>query len=168
MSGLTCQQRPETSPHTRGELVSRKILVIRLRNIPAYAGRTENVTLPAPYSRKHPRIRGENTRRRFKRTLAIETSPHTRGEPPDVAGSAAKGGNIPAYAGRTDLASTTHRAAQKHPRIRGENDQLQNQHAFPQETSPHTRGEPLFFWLAAVGTRNIPAYAGRTTSYCVS
>ena len=155
----------ETSPHTRGELVSRKILVIRLRNIPAYAGRTENVTLPAPYSRKHPRIRGENTRRRFKRTLAIETSPHTRGEPKRLLIKFKKRRNIPAYAGRTIMILKVFSVFEKHPRIRGENWTLYRDRPWVSETSPHTRGELKRFSVNFVSPGNIPAYAGRTPSY---
>ena len=50
----------ETSPHTRGELYAMATAAFRLRNIPAYAGRTIEPVDVAGAMQKHPRIRGEN------------------------------------------------------------------------------------------------------------
>ena len=93
---------------------------------------------------KHPRIRGENVSKLVASLGLRETSPHTRGELWDRLSLDLGPGNIPAYAGRTAGRQTGYRTAQKHPRIRGEN----NRHAqvvfYLRETSPHTRGEHAF------------------------
>ena len=70
-------------------------------------------------------------------------------------------GNIPAYAGKAPHAHRGVTRTRKHPRIRGESERAGTQRTARMETSPHTRGKPLVFWLAFVGTGNIPAYAGK-------
>ena len=74
---------------------------------------------------------------------------------------ALRGRNIPAYAGRTSAAWRSNNKPQKHPRIRGENSVTRNAHFANVETSPHTRGKPVWFVAVSVMTRNIPAYAGK-------
>ena len=118
--------------------------------------------LHAQYSRKHPRIRGENSLSVFLAKSERETSPHTRGErcPQIVLQSAA--GNIPAYAGRTLQDRRCEMRCRKHPRIRGENSAIITIRSGIPETSPHTRGELLCPCACGYRWRNIPAYAGRT------
>ena len=91
----------ETSPHTRGELL----------------------TFPCTHNQcaKHPRIRGENWSFGKCGQEKRETSPHTRGEREAASKSRKTFGNIPAYAGRTEYAEGVERTRWKHPRIRGEN-----------------------------------------------
>ena len=131
-------------------------------NIPAYAGRTQERSLNAPYRQKHPRIRGENTAAVSSCAPVKETSPHTRGEPGNVLIPLKIAGNIPAYAGRTIGVKDSEVSYQKHPRIRGENEGFRNIRGKIKETSPHTRGELKQKNTRARPTRNIPAYAGRT------
>ena len=91
----------------------------------------------------------------------METSPHTRGKPVAFTNLQSGARNIPAYAGKADLASTTHRAAQKHPRIRGESYRTSSKRPQRSETSPHTRGKRCATCRSFSRTRNIPAYAGK-------
>ena len=56
--------KTETSPHTRGEPREGGLGLGLMRNIPAYAGRTEALPAFSPGFKKHPRIRGENPRLR--------------------------------------------------------------------------------------------------------
>ena len=71
----------ETSPHTRGEHSRAQKILEDVRNIPAYAGRTQERRCRNRKRQKHPRIRGENTFRDGGKSFFQETSPHTRGEP---------------------------------------------------------------------------------------
>ena len=132
-------------------------------NIPAYAGRTQERSLNAPYRQKHPRIRGENTAAVSSCAPVKETSPHTRGEPGNVLIPLKIAGNIPAYAGRTIGVKDSEVSYQKHPRIRGENEGFRNIRGKIKETSPHTRGERGLGFGAPLLHGNIPAYAGRTS-----
>ena len=112
---------PETSPHTRGELSACLRVVVRHRNIPAYAGRTSSARLSQSSARKHPRIRGENTKGTVPPAVIMETSPHTRGELRRTMKMSDDLRNIPAYAGRTMKEMKMAPPTRKHPRIRGEN-----------------------------------------------
>ena len=76
----TLSGQKETSPHTRGELIQDDPPVDRVRNIPAYAGRTSAGCREADAHGKHPRIRGENANILILLSRLVETSPHTRGE----------------------------------------------------------------------------------------
>ena len=138
----------ETSPHTRGERSVPTPFQGSFGNIPAYAGRTQLLTLLLALRGKHPRIRGENDCAGLKRRMEPETSPHTRGEQLLNLKSLAEIGNIPAYAGRTTALFTMSTSSWKHPRIRGEN------------SSRETILRELH--------RNIPAYAGRTQLFANS
>ena len=131
-------------------------------NIPAYAGRTQERSLNAPYRQKHPRIRGENHRDLRRGRFFLETSPHTRGEPSAAVSVLDRPGNIPAYAGRTIYGEDVNLDAEKHPRIRGENSGAATRFGLYSETSPHTRGELSHPEPQVLIDGNIPAYAGRT------
>ena len=133
-----------------------------LRNIPAYAGRTTSPGCKSEIMRKHPRIRGENAAAAQRSRTALETSPHTRGEPVLSGEADELSRNIPAYAGRTSSWVIPSLAIWKHPRIRGENCQSSQKKNTQRETSPHTRGERIPVSAFSVRSRNIPAYAGRT------
>ena len=97
-----------------------------LRNIPAYAGRTGGSVSRSSWFKKHPRIRGENAAYGKIEVGDVETSPHTRGEPAVTSHEVLRGGNIPAYAGRTETNSIAPTSCKKHPRIRGENRNILN------------------------------------------
>ena len=131
-------------------------------NIPAYAGRTQERSLNAPYRQKHPRIRGENLLLGDPEFGDLETSPHTRGELVWRIPTEDAHGNIPAYAGRTGCPKNPARLRQKHPRIRGENTPQHLAGGRITETSPHTRGEHRRSVFMRARQGNIPAYAGRT------
>ena len=77
---------------------------------------------------------------------------------------ALRGRNIPAYAGRTKTLKPVEELWAKHPRIRGENVCSRGWCATDWETSPHTRGKRILLIHSLRWLRNIPAYAGKTTS----
>ena len=97
-----------------------------------------------------------------------ETSPHTRGERVRAGDEVPRCRNIPAYAGRTWDRTPSRDRTWKHPRIRGENPQVNLTSLAKEETSPHTRGELTSAQIDATGLGNIPAYAGRTIAICSS
>ena len=151
-----------TSPHTRGKLGLPDFRPVEGRNIPAYAGKTDDIA-PSTISRtEHPRIRGEN-----KPTLPDElekagTSPHTRGKHSVTGVVTGVIRNIPAYAGKTVVAHQTNHRTWEHPRIRGENNSVNLLQNPACGTSPHTRGKRIGAPGLVAGVRNIPAYAGKT------
>ena len=74
--------------------------------------------------------------------------------------------NIPAYAGKTDLAFMGIDYREEHPRVCGENTPPLAFGATPWGTSPRMRGKPSFVCCRRPWRRNIPAYAGKTSLLC--
>ena len=92
-----------TSPRARGKLGASSQNFLRMRNIPACAGKTRFTSTTARRLPEHPRVRGENTPRVAAVGAAIGTSPRARGKPTEQLESAERKRNIPACAGKTSL-----------------------------------------------------------------
>ena len=71
--------------------------------------------------------------------------------------------NIPAYAGKTALMPILSTALTEHPRVCGENIRKCAVNLIAGGTSPRMRGKHLFCYLNFDESRNIPAYAGKTS-----
>ena len=70
--------------------------------------------------------------------------------------------NIPAYAGKTDIADGDRRDPEEHPRVCGENE-WDSVPAIPSlGTSPRMRGKLRVAGVTKDLPGNIPAYAGKT------
>ena len=110
----------------------------------------------------HPRIRGEHPETSIADVDPEGSSPHTRGARTERHLFAERPGIIPAYAGSTDLNTSSTAPIEDHPRIRGEHSQIRLSLALEQGSSPHTRGAPSRRRLAGRRRRIIPAYAGST------
>ena len=155
----------ETSPHTRGKLSRSPLGRSLFRNIPAYAGKAFQNTQLQEQWQKHPRIRGESPSFSDQRVDKQETSPHTRGKPKFRWLRLRVSGNIPAYAGKACKCFVEIWLSKKHPRIRGESRERVQELKAAKETSPHTRGKPRQAAIESGDFRNIPAYAGKATTY---
>ena len=132
------------------------------RNIPAYAGKTINVSPNGLGCGEHPRVCGENMRLACEVCEARGTSPRMRGKPLAKIPFLTASGNIPAYAGKTKQVRRGHHPVKEHPRVCGENHQAIWLLGAPEGTSPRMRGKPATGRLAHSLGRNIPAYAGKT------
>ena len=132
-------------------------------NIPAYAGKTGSVNVPSLFGWEHPRVCGEN---RIMICVGLRkpgTSPRMRGKrAPKNQPHAAKR-NIPAYAGKTGNTTKITSRHQEHPRVCGENATDHGPPWIADGTSPRMRGKRSFTLLSSEGSRNIPAYAGKTS-----
>ena len=135
-----------------------------LRNIPAYAGKTCVVRVQRISWSEHPRVCGENSEDRPSVAACHGTSPRMRGKPATKIGVEIVVRNIPAYAGKTCAKeSRPHRSAE-HPRVCGENLTPHSLWYHCCGTSPRMRGKLGLFIPAFDYRRNIPAYAGKTTT----
>ena len=76
------------------------------------------------------------------------------------------GGNIPAYAGKTDPLFMPDVLRAEHPRVCGENHLESHTRQAWRGTSPRMRGKPCAVVRQGLGRRNIPAYAGKTAGAC--
>ena len=153
-------------------------------NTPAYAGKTRRSPcryaggsetppltrgrLCAPLTksrrlRKHPRLRGEDSRLNRLDHPEAETPPLTRGRPDSSGRETETEGNTPAYAGKTAVPRRCRTRRRKHPRLRGEDGtRVESTTGYP-ETPPLTRGRPQVMSSPSPRTRNTPAYAGKTS-----
>ena len=151
-----------SSPHTRGTLERRRRAGSPGRFIPAYAGNTHILGLPAPEKTVHPRIRGEHQKMGSAKRAGYGSSPHTRGTPSHWRLRAALMRFIPAYAGNTCPRPAHHVPPPVHPRIRGEHTHSLRRRIVAGGSSPHTRGTPRSQRTPKHPSRFIPAYAGNT------
>ena len=131
-----------TSPRMRGKLRYWSASRVLLRNIPAYAGKTECPDITQDWSEEHPRVCGENLSLGRMARVWAGTSPRMRGKRGRTLTDTIAARNIPAYAGKTLVANGKELCVTEHPRVCGEN-----------------KGPSR-----AIGgaIRNIPAYAGKT------
>ena len=134
-----------TSPRMRGKHVPAISRARRIRNIPAYAGKTLGVDNrirsrwehprvcgengdarphQSPPGGEHPRVCGENFESIIEFHKILGTSPRMRGKRVLDSDPGTGYGNIPAYAGKTRSIGVAALAAWEHPRVCGENSQV--------------------------------------------
>jgi len=151
-----------SSPHTRGTLKLSYFIPGLRRFIPAYAGNTHILGLPAPEKTVHPRIRGEHVVPADAAGVRVGSSPHTRGTLLRLPGYRGAQRFIPAYAGNTGQRSCRTTGPPVHPRIRGEHAVEVGSESATAGSSPHTRGTRVLVVVDIPIPRFIPAYAGNT------
>ena len=151
-----------SSPHTRGAQADQRQNRELARIIPAYAGSTLGCGPPGCSGWDHPRIRGEHSLSLLGFTIALGSSPHTRGAQVHYGASGRHGRIIPAYAGSTLAVLHEEVRARDHPRIRGEHPARGRAGGQFGGSSPHTRGARGRPAPRPARPGIIPAYAGST------
>ena len=134
----------------------------RVRNIPAYAGKTPPCGAPPHPKSEHPRVCGENWRAFLSTGHFSGTSPRMRGKRFRYGLMSFGLGNIPAYAGKTNFPRAHRTTRKEHPRVCGENSSETPTSCPTSGTSPRMRGKHMCYSTCAESERNIPAYAGKT------
>ena len=148
----------ETPPLTRGRLFTPGKETVRVRNTPAYAGKTPCVLDRSGPLQKHPRLRGEDRPMPFLASL-ITKHPRLRGEDwPATGRQASRSRNTPAYAGKTRRSRPRQCDQGKHPRLRGEDDFGLAVAESVVETPPLTRGRQQHFVQRQVSQYKIRYY----------
>ena len=153
-----------SSPLTRGKLLVPRDGELKLRLIPAHAGKTAPGPGAPPPWPAHPRSRGENEGIFSSTTPITGSSPLTRGKLDDVMIVAAATGLIPAHAGKTAAGAGLALAHGAHPRSRGENAGLAVPTVRSYGSSPLTRGKRRPRRPHRPLLRLIPAHAGKTAA----
>ena len=159
---ITQMQAAGSSPLTRGKPGVSRSRLMRVRLIPAHAGKTSRTGDAAKTLGAHPRSRGENNRRDEHGPCHEGSSPLTRGKPTGSQAEALDRRLIPAHAGKTARCRWAHLARPAHPRSRGENAAFMTFSFAVLGSSPLTRGKPAPMSPRAAGQRLIPAHAGKT------
>ena len=135
-----------SSPLTRGKLEGGLAVLCGQRLIPAHAGKTYTQPERKHEDAAHPRSRGENPGASWVTFAPAGSSPLTRGKlcglqighvPPRL---------IPAHAGKTPLRPGAVCLSAAHPRSRGENHRVENNHTARHGSSPLTRGKRSTMW----------------------
>ena len=132
------------------------------RNIPAYAGKTDDFYRNGLSIAEHPRVCGENSVAAGVWGKNLGTSPRMRGKRLSCFVKFLLHGNIPAYAGKTPPRRIVRVQGREHPRVCGENPGCTLVNPPPLGTSPRMRGKPAPSYPILRVFRNIPAYAGKT------
>ena len=130
--------------------------------IPAHAGKTPLCDGASPPGGAHPRSRGENDSKDSFTPPIAGSSPLTRGKLGYPVPLVARGGLIPAHAGKTWWPGGASPRSGAHPRSRGENRRSPRSTRHPGGSSPLTRGKPRAGRATATCTGLIPAHAGKT------
>ena len=133
-----------TSPRMRGKRRLGRLGPLLWRNIPAYAGKTSITEDHGGPHQEHPRVCGENYVARYDPDIAQGTSPRMRGKPPPP--------------------PSPRRCWPEHPRVCGENLGDLVRGGVDLGTSPRMRGKLTGLINKYGPERNIPAYAGKTTT----
>ena len=135
------------------------------RNIPAYAGKTPTTPYRRRESEEHPRVCGENKFLFDTTRDSRGTSPRMRGKPGGLVKAKKIVRNIPAYAGKTASLLVLPCLTMEHPRVCGENRRRPSCVSKGLGTSPRMRGKQYRKRERFSRDRNIPAYAGKTSSH---
>ncbi len=149
-----------SSPHTRGTVTHRVVVLDLQRFIPAHAGNSPPAGSGCNRPAVHPRTRGEQGSRFEHRRTITGSSPHTRGTDGlrRVCGRGKR--FIPAHAGNRGVAWRTVTGSSVHPRTRGEQLGPRLRHLGQHGSSPHTRGTDRAAGRLPAHRRFIPAHAG--------
>ena len=148
----------------RGKHSSRMRRISLAGNIPAYAGKTCYSPWLKCWKKEHPRVCGENAGHLWSCFWPVGTSPRMRGKPGLEDRGALPRRNIPAYAGKTIMPESPKDIAAEHPRVCGENYLAGISQHSQRGTSPRMRGKHDQLRSPKRRARNIPAYAGKTSS----
>ena len=154
-----------SSPQARGKLGNMLYSVYSGRFIPAGAGKTPALVLPALPASVHPRRRGENNMFPNHNPPPLGSSPQARGKLRRPTSGRQSSRFIPAGAGKTMSALLPKILASVHPRRRGENGATKKGlQVIP--VHPRRRGENVVpKAVAAQAARFIPAGAGKTPAH---
>ncbi len=149
-----------SSPHARGTLFARLLVLNQCRIIPACAGNASRCTTCSPKGADHPRMRGERDVLTNWAQHKAGSSPHARGTPPKHARDGRAVRIIPACAGNAPHAHPCAKGGSDHPRMRGERLRMRTAPRLAIGSSPHARGTRADGRRDFADLRIIPACAG--------
>ena len=158
-------KRPRgSSPRGRGKRGSVFSVIVGLRLIPAWAGKTGRGRRLWRRETAHPRVGGENRRSGSMIGVLSGSSPRGRGKPPRLRLRDRARGLIPAWAGKTTWPRSRAAAMSAHPRVGGENPVTSSSIRRRPGSSPRGRGKPRRSITRYSKAGLIPAWAGKTSS----
>ena len=154
--------RSGSSPLARGTPGVDAACLVIVGLIPARAGNTNFLEIPAASPWAHPRSRGEHIHDDRRRINSLGSSPLARGTRQSGAGKLTRRGLIPARAGNTGRVAVTGGVRRAHPRSRGEHRLSAHLYFDLPGSSPLARGTLTGGAPAICRVGLIPARAGNT------
>ena len=130
-----------SSPRGRGKPPYSTVASVRLRLIPAWAGKTLSPRRRGRARAAHPRVGGENLVVSLEECTPVGSSPRGRGKPAGGAVLPARPGLIPAWAGKTSAPTCQSPRPRAHPRVGGENPPRKTRALTSSGSSPRGRGK---------------------------
>ena len=155
-----------SSPRGRGKRVCGVGELAANRLIPAWAGKTDSTYRAQSAPGAHPRVGGENRGPPTATRSPKGSSPRGRGKRLFYGVRTGRRGLIPAWAGKTHDWRVLHGGRAAHPRVGGENHEVQAVRAVDPGSSPRGRGKRGGVQHGSWESRLIPAWAGKTNPSC--
>ena len=162
MARGSAKKCPGSSPRGRGKRQKRRPGDQGIGLIPAWAGKTTACAQPQSRSAAHPRVGGENCPARRCDRVRHGSSPRGRGKQTRRTFGVAGIRLIPAWAGKTQCWRGCQACRWAHPRVGGENHEIQAVRAVDPGSSPRGRGKRRRGSRHDGSRRLIPAWAGKT------
>ena len=154
----------DSSPRVRGKQINLQVQAPCPGLIPACAGKTRRLLAWLPASWAHPRVCGENAPSTTATKAAHGSSPRVRGKQRRSRRRRGGPGLIPACAGKTCHQHLGRSRARAHPRVCGENLGIESRLRIFCGSSPRVRGKLSETPYRSIGSRLIPACAGKTAT----
>ena len=136
---------PGSSPRGRGKHKYVGYRGGRPGLIPAWAGKTASTYRAQSAPGAHPRVGGENAGSNRGANRGLGSSPRGRGKHATAPEVALMGRLIPAWAGKTRLATKRARRSTAHPRVGGENQLCWSSSSLMPGSSPRGRGKQITY-----------------------
>ena len=159
---LVAPLRQGLSPRVRGKQICLDLAIDSYRSIPACAGETSSLAVPACASAVYPRVCGGNLRHIGVPSVDKGLSPRVRGKLIGEYAGAPLARSIPACAGETLDCPTMIFTMSVYPRVCGGNAAGLSPSAGRRGLSPRVRGKPQPARCLAQRRWSIPACAGET------
>ena len=158
----TLSPKRGSPPHTRGKARENALKPLHDRITPAHAGKSKVRKQPDRNKGDHPRTRGEKCRKEPFPPRFVGSPPHTRGKALIYVSSSSVSGITPAHAGKSYADLAIEKAAEDHPRTRGEKNLVQLSEVLHAGSPPHTRGKGRFGRFGTFIFGITPAHAGKS------
>ena len=149
-------------PPMRGKEYGKLVEIDGDRITPAYAGKSSPIDCSIPQYQDHPRLCGEKSDRSATCFFKSGSPPPMRGKGRYVFLLAAPMRITPAYAGKSQAGSLSHKRIEDHPRLCGEKSRFRRSRRHHKGSPPPMRGKGSKSSVDAGKYRITPAYAGKS------
>ena len=156
--------KAETPPRAWGRRAIGSRDVNNYGNTPTCVGKTFSQEWIPPMPKKHPHVRGEDPAKFLHAQILAETPPRAWGRLPRKREAQLVKRNTPTCVGKTTAPTRTVPVCEKHPHVRGEDEQIVFQRGGQKETPPRAWGRLNARVGVAATHGNTPTCVGKTVA----